>query len=315
MPPIPVMGDNLPATLLDMLQPDYEVLPWDESPDSTSLARAVAVITYAHPGVTGTLMDRMPNLKVISNHGVGVDHIDVAAAVQRNIPVGNTPGCLDAATADMTMALLLAVARNVVIGDHFVRSPEFTVYDPSILIGKEVTGSTLGIVGMGRIGQQVARRARGFDMRILYFNRNRNRQAESELGAVYAPLDDLLAQSDFVTLNCPLTTETSKLISTREFEIMQPSAVLVNMARGGVVDTAALHQALVHRTIAAAAVDVTDPEPLPRDHPLLSLRNLVIAPHLGSASDHTRQRMLEMTVENLRAGLQGQQLPYEIRSN
>jgi glyoxylate reductase len=299
---------------LDLLGPDIEVLPWDTGPNSQALARAVAIITYGHPLVDGPLMDRMPHLKVISNHGVGVDHIDLAAAATRGIPVGNTPGCLDAATADMTIALMLAVARNVIVGDHYARSPEFTHYDPSILIGQEVTGSTLGIVGCGRIGKQVAQRAHAFDMRILYHNRRPDPEVERTWGGIYAGLDELLAESDFVTLNCPLTPETTGLISMPQFQKMKRSGILINMARGPVVNTAALYHALTEGEIAAAAVDVTDPEPLPRDHPLLKLRNLVITPHLGSASNRTRQRMMEMTVENLRAGLHGTELPYRVRA-
>lgn len=314
MPRFPVMGDGLPPALVELLGSDIEVLPWDDSPNSLALPRAVGIITYGHPTVDGSLMDRIPHLKIISNHGVGVDHIDVAAAEARRIPVGNTPGCLDASTADMTMALLLAVARNVVIGDRFARSPEFTHYDPSILIGQEVTGSTLGIVGMGRIGRQVAKRARAFDMRVLYHNRNRDEAAERDLGVTHATLDQLLVQSDFVSLNCPLTPATTGLISRREFGLMKRSAFLINVARGPVVDHDALYDALVRRTIAGAALDVTAPEPLPRDHRLLTLGNLIIAPHLGSASNRTRQRMIEMTVENLFAGLRGDDLPYRVRS-
>lgn len=309
---IPVMGDGLPPALRDMLGPEIEILDWDESPNSAALARAVGIITYGHPKVDGPLMDRAPNLKVISNHGVGVDHIDVAAAKERKIPVGNTPGCLDASTADMTMALLLATARNVVVGDHFARSPEFTHYDPSQLIGYEVSGSTLGIVGLGRIGRQVAKRALAFDMKVLYHNRNRDEQAEKELGVVYTAFDDLLRQSDFVSLNCPLTPATTNLIGQRELGLMKPTGILLNIARGPVVDHDALVAALKSGRIAAAGLDVTAPEPLPRNHPLLQLTNVVITPHLGSASNRTRHRMIQMTVENLQAGLGGTPLPWSV---
>ena len=308
----PVMADNLPPLFVELLGDSYELLPWDTTADSDSLRRAAAFITYSHPRVDGPLLDRAPNVKVVSNHGVGVDHIDVTAAVERNIPVGNTPGCLDGATADMTFALILATARNIVIGDHYARSPEFTVYDPSLLIGKEVHGSTLGIVGLGRIGKQVARRACAFDMRVLYHNRRRDRAAEAEFNAEFRSMDDLLAESDFVALNCPLTEETTNLLSTPQFERMQRSAVLINMSRGAVVDTDALYAALSTGRIAAAGIDVTQPEPLPREHPLLKLRNLVLTPHLGSASDRTRRRMIEMSIENLRAGLAGQPLPNRV---
>ena len=308
----PVMADGLPASLLEMLGSDIEILEWDDSPGSSALERAVAFITYGHPRVDGPLMDRAPNLKIVSNHGVGVDHIDCAAAKSRGILVGNTPGCLDAATADMTMALMLAAARNVVAGDKFARSPAFVHYDPSFMIGYEVSGSTLGIVGLGRIGQQVARRTRAFDMKILYHNRRRDEAAERELGVTYASLDDLLAESDFVTLNCPLTAETTNLIGQRELGLMKPTGILVNVARGGVVDHDALLAALKSKRIAVAALDVTAPEPLPRNHPLLELDNIIIVPHLGSASNRTRHRMQQMTVENLKAGLAGQELPWRV---
>ena len=307
---IPIMGDGLPPALREMLGPEFEILEWDESPQSTVLAKALGIITYGHPPVGGELMDRVPNLQVISNHGVGVDHIDVGAAEERKIPVGNTPGCLDASTADMTMALLLATARNVVVGDHFARSPEFTHYDPSQLIGYEVSGGTLGIVGLGRIGRQVAKRALAFDMKVLYHNRKRDEQAERELGVTYVSLDDLLRQSDFVSLNCPLTPETTNLIGKREFGLMKSTGILLNIARGPVVDHDALFAALNTKRIAGAGLDVTAPEPLPRNHPLLGLSNIVITPHLGSASNRTRNRMMQMTVENLRAGLQGKPLPW-----
>lgn len=314
MTAIPIMADNLPPMFMELLGGDFDVLPWETSGSSAALRKVEALITYGHPRVDGPLLDSMPNVRIISNHGVGVDHIDVPAAVVRKIPVGNTPGCLDGATADMTFALILATARNVVVGDQFARSPDFTVYDPSVLIGNEVNGSTIGIVGMGRIGQQVARRARAFDMRVLYHNRNRNLAAESEFSAEYRDLDDLLAESDFVTLNCPLTPQTTNLISTTQFALMKRTGILINMARGAVVDTDALYEALNTGRIAGAGIDVTQPEPLPRNHPLLRLQNLVLTPHLGSASDRTRRRMIEMTIENLRAGLAGKPLPYPVGS-
>lgn len=198
------------------------------------------------------------------------------------------------------------------IGDRYARSAAFTVYEPSLLIGKEVHGATLGIVGLGRIGKQVARRAKAFDMHVLYHNRRRDPIAEAEFSAEYRTLEDLLAESDFVALNCPLTAETNNLISTAQFALMKPSAMLINMSRGAVVDTDALYAALRTGRIAGAGIDVTQPEPLPRDHPLLTLQNLVLTPHLGSASDRTRRRMIEMTIENLRAGIAGEPLPYRV---
>ena len=306
-----ILADTMPALFDELSKGRFEVRPLEPASDADCV-QAVAVVAYSHPIVDGLLLDRCPRVKIVSNHGVGVDHIDVAAAQQRGVLVGNTPGCLDAATADMTMALILSVARNIVIGDRFARGSEFTHYDPSILIGQEVTGSTLGIVGMGRIGVEVARRARAFDMTILYHNRNRRPDIEDSLGVQFVTLNDLLRVSDFVTLNCPLTEETHGLIGSAEFQQMKTSGILINMARGPVVQTDALYEALTTGQITAAGLDVTDPEPLPRDHPLLQLDNVIVAPHLGSASNVTRRRMMQITVDNLIAGLEGRPLLHEV---
>ena len=228
----------------------------------------------------------------------------------RGIPVGNTPGILDGATADLAFALLLAVGRRVVEGDRYARGPNFLHYDPSFILGREIHDSTLGIIGMGRIGEQVARRCRGFDMTVLYHNRNRKPAAESALGVRYASRDELLAKADYVVLNVPLTPETRGLIGREELAKMKPTASLINVVRGPVVDTAALTDALRSRRIYAAALDVTDPEPMPRDHPILALDNIIITPHLGSATVETRRHMAERSMENLFAGLAGQPLPY-----
>ena len=249
---------------------------------------------------------------MVSNFGVGVDHIDLPAAAARNIPVGNTPGCLDGATADLAFALLLAAGRRLVEGDRYAHGPDFLRYDPSYMLGREVHGSTLGIVGLGRIGEQVARRARGFDMTVLYCNRNRKPAAEAALGVQYAPLAKLLAEADYVVLTVPLTGETRGLIGREELAKMKPTACLINAARGAIVDLEALTEALRTRKIFAAALDVTDPEPLPRDHPILALPNVIIVPHLGSATDQTRYRMAEMAIENLMAGLARQPLPFRV---
>src|SRR5689334_22365774 len=214
-----ILADEpLPDEIMAMLAADCAVDIWPADAQSlvAALGAAEGLFTYGHPRTDGGLMDRMPRLRVISNFGVGVDHIDLAAARQRGIPVGNTPGILDGATADMTFALLLAAAHNLVVGDRYARSPEFTHYDPSILRGQEVHGATLGIIGMGNIGRQVARRARGFDMTVLYHNRTRNPQAEAELGATYATLPELLRRADYVTLNLPLTAETREMIGREQ---------------------------------------------------------------------------------------------------
>jgi glyoxylate reductase len=300
----------------ELMEPVCEMGPWEEAQAASSEARSrvAGLFTYGHPIVDGPLLDRLPGLKVVSNFGVGVDHIHLEAAKARRIVVGNTPGAVDGATADLTMAILLAAARNVVIGDRFARSKAFTHFDPSLFLGAEVHGSTLGIVGMGRVGRQVAKRARGFDMTILYHNRKRDLEAERDLGAEHVSLRDLLSRSHFVSLNVPATAETRHLIGEKELRLMRRDAFLVNVARGSVVDHDALYLALRDGVIAGAAIDVTEPEPLPRDHPLLALENLVITPHLGSAAARTRRRMAEMAVENLKAGLEGRKLPWEVRN-
>ena len=298
----------LPPSVLDLFDPGDAFHLLDDLAEEDERWRLIdAYLTYGHPPTDGALMDRMPNLKVISNFGVGVDHIDTDAARKRGIPVGNTPNLLDGATADMTFTLLMAAARRVVVGDRFARSPEFTHYDPSILHGYEVHGSTIGIIGMGSIGKQVAKRANGFDMEIVYHNR-RPDPDDRLYRARYVSMASLLDVSDFVTLNCPLTDETRGLIDEAALKRMKKTAILINLARGGVVDHDALYDALRNDWIAGAALDVTEPEPLPRDHPLLTLDNLVIAPHLGSATTRTRHAMARRTVDNLKAGVAGRTL-------
>jgi glyoxylate reductase len=245
---------------------------------------------------------------------VGVDHIDLAASRARGIPVGNTPGVLEATTADMGFALLLASARRVVEGDCHAHSAEFLRYDPGYILGREVHDKTLGIIGMGRIGRHVARRAIGFDMTVLYHNRRRREDVERDLAPSvhFAEKDELLKRSDYVVLCVPLTDQTRGLIGVKELDSMRPSATLINIARGAIVDTEALTAAMVRNQIAAAALDVTEPEPLPRVHPLLSMPNVVITPHLGSATVETRRRMAELSVENLIAGLRGDPLPHPV---
>jgi len=304
-----IVDTQLPAEMREMIGAECEVQIWPADAADPLFHAAVGLLTYGHPRVDGAVMDRMPNLKVISNFGVGVDHIDLAAARARGIPVGNTPHILDGATADMTFALLLTAARNVVIGERYARSADFTHYDPSILIGSEVHGATIGIIGMGNIGRQVARRARGFNMTVLYHNRTRSPQAEAELGATYAALPDLLQRSDYVTLNVPLTAETREMIGRAQLRQMRPTAWLINVARGGVVDHPALVEALQQRWIAGAALDVTEPEPLPGDHPLLGLPNCLIVPHIASGSVATRRKMTDKAADNLLAGVHGQRLP------
>jgi len=249
-------------------------------------------------------------LRVISQYAVGVDNVDLEAATARSIPVGHTPGVLTKAVADMALALLMAAARRIPEGIEKVRAGEWRTWEPLGLLGADVWEATLGIAGMGRIGTAVARRARGFAMRVLYHDRVRKPELEAELGLEYAALDDLLTQADFVSLHCPLTPETHHLIGEQELRRMKPTAILINTARGPVVDTDALVRALREGWIAAAALDVTDPEPLPPDHPLLVLPNCIVVPHIASATVTARERMAVMAAENLLAGLRGERLPY-----
>lgn len=307
-----VIADGPLAPLVEeLLAGKVELLPWSET--RGGLNHPVhALYTYGHPLVDGALLDRVPGVRVISNYGVGVDHIRLADAAARGIPVGNTPGILDGATADMAFTLLLAAARRLIEGDRYARSPAFTHYDPGYMLGREAHSQTIGIVGMGRIGRQIAQRARGFDMRVVYHNRRRDEASEKRFEAQYLAFDELLRVSDFVVMSVPLTEETRGLIGAAQLRRMKPTAILVNVARGPVVDTNALTVALRERWIYAAGVDVTDPEPLPRDHPLLSCDNLTIAPHLGSATEETRQKMAEISVANLLAGLAGRDLLYRV---
>ncbi|MCE9529418.1 MAG: D-glycerate dehydrogenase [Planctomycetales bacterium] len=309
--PLVIADTPLDATVTGLMAGQVEILPWSAATGPIA-TQVQGLYTYGHPLVDAELLARLTGLKVVSNYGVGVDHIRLPAAKERGIPVGNTPGILDGATADMGMTLLLAAGRRLAEGDRYARSPAFTRYDPGYMLGREIHSSTLGIIGLGRIGQQVARRARAFDMRVLYHNRRRNAEAEAATFATYATFDDLLAYSDYVMLCCPLTDETRGLIGAAAFAKMKPTAILINIARGPVVDTAALTEALQTRRIYAAGLDVTDPEPLPRDHPLLKLDNVTIDPHLGSATEQTRRQMAEISVENLLRGLRGEELLHRV---
>jgi glyoxylate reductase len=310
MPAILADGPLSPV-LVEMLAGRVEVLPWEAARQARA-AQVEGIYTYGHPRVDAELLDRLPAVRVISNFGVGVDHIDLAAAAARGIAVGNTPNVLEATTADLAFALLLAAGRRLAEGNRYAGGPHFLHYDPSYLLGQEVHASILGIIGMGRIGELVARRARAFDMSVLYHNRHRRPALEEALPARYLALDELLTAADYVMLTVPLTPQTHRMIGREQLARMKPTAILVNAARGAVVDTDALTEALAARRIYAAALDVTDPEPLPRDHPLLQLNNVTITPHLGSATEQTRRRMAEVSVENLLAGLGGRPLPFPV---
>jgi len=256
--------------------------------------------------IDSALMEVAPNLRVISNMAVGVDNVDVAAASARKIPVGNTPGVLTDATADMTFALMMAAARRIVEGEKYVREGKWKTWSPQLLLGADFVGATWGIIGFGRIGQAVAKRAQGFAMRMIYHDP----AAAPLFGATPTTLDDLLRTSDFISIHVPLTPETHHMIGSEALSRMKPNAIVVNTSRGPVVDSEALYIALKSNKIFAAALDVTEPEPMPADHPLLELQNCLVVPHLGSASKWTRDQMALIAAQNLIAGLKGERLPY-----
>ncbi len=257
------------------------------------------------------LLEAGTSLKVISQMAVGYDNIDISTATARHLPVGHTPDVLTDATADFAWTLLMAAARQVVEADRFVRAGQWQTWEPDLLLGADIKGATLGIVGLGRIGQAVARRAKGFDMKILYSDKHRcHAELEQSLDAEFVTFDRLLQESDFVTIHTPLAEDTYHLFSQSQFEQMKRSAILINTARGPIVDLDALYRALTSRQIAAAALDVTDPEPIPTQSLLLTLDNLIITPHIASASRQAREKMARMAITNLIAGLKGEPLPH-----
>ncbi|HEX6651849.1 MAG TPA: D-glycerate dehydrogenase [Thermoleophilaceae bacterium] len=298
---------QLPGEALDRLVREHEVEVWPDRlppPRAELMARAPeleGLLSLLTDPVDAELIAAAPNLRAISNYAVGVDNVDVEAAAARGIPVGNTPDVLTESTADLAIALMLGIARRLSEGEAFVRAGEWRTWEPGLMLGRDLHGATVGIVGYGRIGQAVGRRLEGFGCELI---------TTSGTGGV--PLDELLERSDFVTVHTPLTPQTRGLIGTEALARMKPTAYLVNTARGPIVDTDALASALHAGALAGAALDVTDPEPLPGDHPLLSAPNLLVVPHVGSATVATRERMAAMAVDNLLAGLAGEPMPNQV---
>jgi glyoxylate reductase len=290
-------------------QADADVWPDDMPPPRDELLRRVTgvdgFLSMVSDRVDDELLERAgPQLNVVSNYGVGVDHIDVAACTRHGVAVGNTPGVLTETVADFAFALLLAAARRITEGHTFVREDRWKAWSPGLLNGPDVHHATLGIVGFGRIGREVAKRGHGFDMQILYYARQpASAEDEARLGARHASLDELLAQSDFVSLHVPLSPATHHLMNRETLGKMQTSAILVNTSRGPVVDSDALYAALKAGIIAGAALDVTEPEPMAGDHQLVSLPNCLVVPHIASASFATRAKMAAIAADNLLAGL------------
>ncbi|GIX48829.1 MAG: D-glycerate dehydrogenase [Candidatus Tectimicrobiota bacterium] len=308
----------LPEAALALVRQACEVQldPDDRALSPAELRQAVAdkegIICLITDRIDASVLEAGPRLKVVANVAVGYDNIDVAAATRRGIVVTNTPGVLTETTADLAWGLLLSVARRIPEGDRFVRAGQWTEWKLMLMLGHDVYGQTLGIVGLGRIGQAVARRARGFGMTVLYHNRRRVSPAlEAELGATWVELPTLLQRSDFVSLHVPLTAETTHLIGEAELRLMRPTAYLINTARGAVVDEAALIRALQEGWIAGAALDVFAHEPEVPEA-LTQLDNVVLTPHIGSASVATRTRMAVMAAQNLVAALRGERPPHVV---
>ena len=302
---------RIPKPGLDLLRSLTEVKIWQEElppPRDVLLQEAEEVdglVTLLTDTIDADLMDASPCLRVVSNYAIGYDNIDVQAATERGIMVCHTPGVLTDTTADFTFTLLACVARRVVEGVRYVREGRWKTWGPMLCLGYDLHRATLGLVGLGRIGSAVAKRATGFEMRILYQDVDRRPSLEEELNLIYADLETVLRESDFVSLHTPLTPETYHMIGTEQFKMMKNTAILVNTSRGQVVDQQALYEALVSGEIAGAGLDVTDPEPIRADDPLLKLDNCVVVPHIASASIATRTLMATIAAENLVAALQG----------
>jgi glyoxylate reductase len=298
---------KLPGGALDRLAGAHEVEVWPERmpPSYETLTERVAesegLLALLTDRIDAALISSSPGLRAVANYAVGYDNIDLDAATERGIQVGNTPDVLTDATADLTFALLLAAARHLPQTIESVKVGDWLTWEPGMYLGPSVHGATLGIIGLGRIGRAVARRAAGFQMTVLHAGRE---------GGV--SIAQLLADSDFVSIHCPLTPETRHLIDAEALARMRSSAILINTARGPIVDHDALRRALHDGSIAGAALDVTDPEPLPADHPLLQAPNLIVTPHIGSATHAARERMADLAVENLLAALGGERMPHQV---
>jgi glyoxylate reductase len=318
---------DMPDAGLELLEAECEVVVWPEDGpppkahvvDELARLDAEALFCNVSDVVDAAVLDASPDLAVVSTLSVGYDHIDVAAAEEREIELGHTPGVLMETCADFAWALMTAAARRVVEAQGTVTDGEWGAWGPTVLAGPDVHGGTLGVVGLGEIGTAVARRAAGFDMDVLYAHTGRQPETEAELAeygvdAEYVPHEELYAESDFVTLHAPLRASTQRMVGREEFRLMSEDAVFVNTGRGELVDTDALDEALESGWIGSAALDVTDPEPLPAEHPLLrhEPEKLIVTPHVGSASIPTRTRMTEMAAENVLAACRGESVPHSI---
>jgi glyoxylate reductase len=309
--PIVYITRRIPSQAVDILRHAAEVRQWDSDDPIPRdvLLRDVAAADALFPMITERIdddvLDHAPRLRIVANMAVGYDNIDVPACTRRKVQVTNTPDVLTETSADLAFALLMSIGRNIVQGDRYVRRGEWKIWGPLLHLTPDIHGATLGIVGLGRIGQAVARRASGFNMRVLYYSRTRREDLEREHRYEYASLDSLLTESDYVSIHLALNDSTRHLFGAKQFKKMKPTGILINTGRGPLVDQHALYVALRDGEIAAAALDVTDPEPIPMDDPLLTLDNCIITPHVGSASFATRTRMATLAAENIAAVLSG----------
>jgi len=305
----------IPDEGLAMIRGWAEMQVWEDElpPPREVLLREVrdidGLLSLLTDKIDAELMDAAPRLKVVYNHAVGYDNIDVPAATARGIPIGNTPGVLTDTVADLAFTLLMAAARRIQESIDYVRAGKWRTWGPRLLTGQDIHGATLGIVGFGRIGQAMAKRASGFGMRVLYNDVARREDLEKALGVTFADMDTLLHEADFITIHTDLNETTRHLFNARAFAQMKRTAILINTARGPIVDHTALYDALKSGTLGGAALDVTEPEPILMDNPLLTLPNCLIVPHIASASVATRAKMAQMAAANLIAGVHGERLP------
>lgn len=315
-----VITCKLPKEITAQLYERYDVVMWEVENEPMpreqlfkEIEDADGLFCNVADQVDKELLDRAQKLKVISTMAVGYDNIDIEEAKKREIPVGHTPGVLTEATADLTFALLLAAGRRMSEGIDVIREDKWKNWAPFFLTGQQVHGATIGIIGMGRIGLAVAKRAKGFSMNILYHNRSQNEEAEKELGATYCTLDELLEKADFIVLLAPSTKETYQMIGAKQFLQMKETAIFINTSRGTNVDEEALYEALKNEEIYAAGLDVYNSEPISSSHPLHELSNVTLLPHIGSATIETRMEMGKLAAENLLHGLEGKPLVHQVK--
>ncbi|WP_392455172.1 2-hydroxyacid dehydrogenase [Chryseomicrobium aureum] len=312
MKPKVLITRKLPEGIIKKISEVCTVELWDEEETpipqeelAEKMINVDGVLCLLTENIDKKLIDGSPKLKVISNMAVGYNNIDIEAAKKKGIIVTNTPDVLTETTADLTFALLMATSRRLIEASTYLRNGDWKTWSPLQLAGQDIYNSTLGIIGMGRIGEAIAKRALGFNMNIVYYNRSRKLDMEQSLNVQYSELDDLLKESDFIVVMTPYTPQTTNLISEREFKLMKKSAILINTSRGGIVDEKALYDALVNKEIYAAGLDVFETEPINLNNRLLTLPNLVALPHIGSSSINTRYKMANLAAENLIAGVLG----------